>query len=154
MRLQEHLRVAEGRQARVGAVAASELDAALASVSACVGWAGVESMPAVKEAVQGGGALCKWSDYVTLCCFRATTAAAQVSELKAELAQVKAQQERLKAEVGAAVAARDAAVERSKSLKAELEQLQFMLDEVHSAHSEESPSVKVLKHAAGAHDRC
>lgn len=37
VRLQEQLRVAEGRQARVGAVAASELEAALASVSgACL----------------------------------------------------------------------------------------------------------------------
>lgn len=119
------------------------------------GWVGVESMPAVKEAVQGCGALCIWSDYVTLCCFHATTAAVpelKVSELKAELAQLKAQQERLKAEVGAAAAARDAAVERAKGLKAEMEQLQFMLDEVHSAHSEESPSVKVREHAAGAHD--
>jgi uncharacterized protein (DUF3084 family) len=74
----------------------------------------------------------------------------QVSELKAELAQVKAQQERLKAEVGAAAAARDAAVERAKGLKAELEQLQFMLDEVHSAHSDAPPSGKVRENVAVA----
>lgn len=33
MKLQEQLRTVEGRQARVGAVAASELEAALAAVS-------------------------------------------------------------------------------------------------------------------------
>lgn len=63
-----------------------------------------------------------------------------MSDLKAELNQVKSHQDKLQAEVTAAVAARDAAQERAKTLKAEVEQLQFMLDEVHSKCSDSPPS--------------
>lgn len=65
-----------------------------------------------------------------------------MSELKAKLSQATAQQDRLRAEASAAAAAHDAAEERVKALRAEVEQLQFMLDEVHAARST-SPMGKV-----------
>lgn len=68
--------------------------------------------------------------------------AVQVAELKADLSQAKVQQDKLRAEVAAAAAARDAASERVMGLKQEVEQLQFMLDEVHAARSD-SPAGKV-----------
>lgn len=62
--------------------------------------------------------------------------------MKAQLSQAHAQQDRLRAEASAAAAAHDAAEERVKALRAEVEQLQFMLDEVHAARST-SPLGKV-----------
>ena len=64
----------------------------------------------------------------------------QVSELKSQLAQAKSQQEKLRGEVAAAAAARDAAQERASALRSEVEQLQFMLDEVHAARTDSPPS--------------
>jgi hypothetical protein len=66
----------------------------------------------------------------------------QVSEMKAQLSQATAQQDRLRAQASAAAAAQDAAEERANALRAEVEQLQFMLDEVHAARSA-SPLGKV-----------
>jgi hypothetical protein len=64
----------------------------------------------------------------------------QVSELKAQLAQAKSQQDKLRGEAAAAAAARDSAQERASALRSEVEQLQFMLDEVHAARTDSPPS--------------
>lgn len=69
----------------------------------------------------------------------------QVSDLKAELSLVKAHQDKLQAEVSAATAARDAAQERANTFKSEVEQLQFMLDEVHSKRSDSPPSKVIIQ---------
>ena len=67
----------------------------------------------------------------------------QVSELKVQLSQAKTQQDKLRAEAAAASAARDAALERVSTLKQEVEQLQFMLDEVHAARSDSPGKVSL-----------
>lgn len=156
MKLQEQLRAAEGRQARVGAVATSELESALASVRGVLGRACTQGLllrcclllhvthslditdPCLEPLVTSMLCLATVFACVCLCCH----CHHQVSELKVQLQQARSQQDKLRAEVAAAAAARDAAHERTQALKREVEQLQFMLDEVHAARSE-SPAGKV-----------
>jgi hypothetical protein len=72
-----------------------------------------------------------------LCCrrYRSTRPCTQLSEMKHELAVSRAQADKLRAELAGAAAARDAAQERAAGLRSEVEQLQFLVDEVAAAHA-------------------